>query len=238
MHLVSNIQTNLLRVQEHATQDRLKTGANGVAMAQHKASDWSETRPEWGLAKNASFIVAPRSLTKQTNLNGRCFLHSYDWEMDITGQALEGIMQGPMVVTQWINNHYYFATVDNDLFGSGSKITHNVTGSYGVVQGNGGDLKMGLPVQSLNETDDHMYHQPLRLSVVIKAPLARVIEILERNAHLQTLVENVWIYLLVMDPHDGNKVKRYTHNLNWVSFDSPLHKQPVPHKHPGLVEYK
>jgi len=235
--LVSNIKENLLRVQEHATQDRLNIGANGTALAQHKANNWSETRPEWGLAKNASFVVAPRSLTKQTNLNGRCFLHSYDWELDVTGQALEGIMQGPMVVTQWINNHYYFSTVDNDLFGSGSKITHNVTGSYGVVQGNGGDLKMGLPVQSLNETDDHMYHQPLRLSVIIKAPLARVIDILVRNPHLQTLVDNAWIYLLVMDPHDGDKMKRYTHQLNWVSFDHSIHAAPVAHKQVRAVTH-
>ncbi len=87
-------------------------------------------------------------------------------------------MQGPMVVTQWINNHYYFSTVDNDVFGGGSKITHNITGNFGVVQGNGGDLKMGLPLQSLNESDTEMYHQPLRLSVVIHAPLNRVSEII------------------------------------------------------------
>jgi uncharacterized protein YbcC (UPF0753/DUF2309 family) len=53
-------------------------------------------------------------------------------------------MQGPMVVTQWINNHYYFSTVDNAVFGGGSKITHNITGKFAVVQGNGGDIKMGF----------------------------------------------------------------------------------------------
>jgi uncharacterized protein YbcC (UPF0753/DUF2309 family) len=35
---------------------------------------------------------------------------------DKSGKALEAIMQGPMV-TQWINNHYYFSTVDNAVFG-------------------------------------------------------------------------------------------------------------------------
>jgi uncharacterized protein YbcC (UPF0753/DUF2309 family) len=48
-----------------------------------------------------------------------------------------------MVVTQWINNHY-FSTVDNEVFGGGSKITHNITGKFAVVQGNGGDIKMAL----------------------------------------------------------------------------------------------
>lgn len=79
------------------------------------------------------------------NLKGNCFLHSYDWELDTEGKALEGVVQGPMVVTQWINNHYYFSSVDNDNYGGGSKITHNVTGRFGVMQGNGGDLKRGLP---------------------------------------------------------------------------------------------
>jgi len=74
------------------------------------------------------------------NLDGRCFMHSYNWKLDTTGEALAGIMGGPMVVTQWINNHYYFSTVDNKTFGGGSKITHNITGQFSVVQGNGGDL--------------------------------------------------------------------------------------------------
>jgi uncharacterized protein YbcC (UPF0753/DUF2309 family) len=120
-----------------------------------------------------------------------------------------------MVVTQWINNHYYFSTVDNNKFGGGSKITHNITGRYGVVQGNGGDLKMGLPLQSLQDTDTSMYHEPLRLSVIIQAPLARVIDILERNAHLQTLLDNEWIYLVVMDPRDDFKMRTYEKGLSW-----------------------
>lgn len=86
-----------------------------------------------------------------------------------------------MVVTQWLNNHYYFSTVDNEVFGGGSKITHNITGKFGVVQGNGGDLKMGLPLQAVMESDLEMYHQPLRLSVLIQAPLSRVSAILARN---------------------------------------------------------
>ena len=51
------------------------------------------------------------------------------------------------ILTQWTNNHYYFSTVDNNTFGGGSKITYNVTGKFGVVQANGGNLKMGLPLQ-------------------------------------------------------------------------------------------
>jgi uncharacterized protein YbcC (UPF0753/DUF2309 family) len=53
-----------------------------------------------------------------------------------------------------------FSTVDN-AFWRGSKITHNITGKFAVVQGNGGDIKMGLPLQSVMESDLEMYHQPL-----------------------------------------------------------------------------
>ncbi|MBC5840833.1 DUF2309 domain-containing protein [Flavobacterium sp. F-380] len=213
---VQNLKLDLTRAQQSATQERLGTGNKSVALAQKKANDWSETRPEWGLAKNAAFIIGSRQLTKETNLEGRCFLHSYDWEMDTTGKALEGIMQGPMVVTQWINNHYYFSTVDNSVFGGGSKITHNVTGKFGVVEGNGGDLKMGLPLQSLMQSDIEMYHQPLRLSVVIHAPVSRVSEILLRNEHLQDLLNNEWIYLMVIDPLEGNEVYQYSEKGNWI----------------------
>lgn len=136
--------------------------------------------------------------------------------MDKEGKALEGIMQGPMVVTQWINNHYYFSTADNNTFGGGTKITQNITGKFGVLQGNGGDLKMGLPLQSVNKTDSEMYHQPLRLSVLIHAPLERVNNILLNNTHLKELLDNEWIYLMVKDANDNNKVKQYSKNMNWT----------------------
>jgi uncharacterized protein YbcC (UPF0753/DUF2309 family) len=147
--------------------------------------------------------------------------------MDASGTSLEGIMQGPMVVTQWINNHYYFATVDNEIFGGGSKITHNITGKFGVVQGNGGDIKMGLPLQSLMQTDKEMYHQPLRLSVCIQAPLSRVTDILSRNENLKRLLDNEWIYLMVMDPLQENTVLQYQKNLNWIPASKTFKEKKV-----------
>ena len=213
--LVNELKSNLLKAQKTAAKQRLQVSKNEIQTANNKANNWSETRPEWGLAKNAGLIVGSRELTKDKDLDGRCFLHSYDWEMDKTGAALQAIMQGPMVVTQWINNHYYFSTVDNNRFGGGSKITHNVTGKFGVVQGNGGDLKMGLPLQSVKKTDTEMNHQPLRLSVVIHAPLERVNTILLNNPHLRELLDNEWIYLMVKDANDKNIMKTYAKKMNW-----------------------
>lgn len=211
------LKKDLQKAQETATRERLGTSKNSISAAHKKSNNWSDTRPEWGLAKNAGFIIGPRSLTKNTNLSGNCFLHSYNWELDKNGKALEGIMQGPMVVTQWINNHYYFSTVDNEKFGGGSKITHNVTGKFGVIQGNGGDLKFGLPLQSVNESDEKMYHHPLRLSVMIQAPIENITGILLRNEHVKMLLDNEWIYLLVMDPTNKNKVSHYQPNMHWIA---------------------
>lgn len=212
---IEALKVDLLKAQKTATTDRLGSKGNSISNAEQKANNWGETRPEWGLAKNAGFIVGPRSLTKNTNLDSRCFLHSYEWELDPEGKALEGIMLGPMTVTQWINNHYYFSTVDNTVYGGGSKITHNITGKFGVVQGNGGDLKMGLPLQSLYGSDEEMYHQPLRLTVMIKAPISRVSDIIARNDGTKTLLDNEWIYLMVMDPTNDNEIFKYKKSIQW-----------------------
>jgi uncharacterized protein YbcC (UPF0753/DUF2309 family) len=62
-----------------------------------------------------------------------------------------------------------------------------------------------------------MYHQPLRLTTIINAPLERVATILKNNAHLQTLLDNEWMYLKVMDSSDSNKFKTYAKNTQWKS---------------------
>jgi uncharacterized protein YbcC (UPF0753/DUF2309 family) len=197
-----------------------------VAEIQRRAADWAETRPEWGLAGNAGFIVAPRRLTRSLNLNGRCFLHAYDWRTDEDGTALENIMTGPMVVGEWINTQYYFSTVDNAAYGSGSKVTQNVEGKIGVVQGNGGDLMSGLPLQSLRTDDVHVQHRPLRLLTLIQAPTDRVTAILDRQNTLAQLLDNEWMALAVMDPTEDNSILRYQPGGEWVPHESSA-SEPV-----------
>ena len=185
-----------------------------VRETERRAADWAETRPEWGLAGNASFVVGPRELTADLDLDGRAFLHSYDWQTDPDGDALEAILTGPMVVTQWINNQYYFATVDTSVYGSGSKITQNPVGNVGIVQGNGGDLMTGLPLQSLTNGADDPYHQPLRLSTVVHAPREQVESILAAHENLATLLDNGWLSLTVVDPQ-RDAAFEYTGELAW-----------------------
>lgn len=218
--LIQFLKEDLIEMQKSTINERLGLAENGLKESRKKSANWAETRPEWGLAGNAGFIIGPRNITKHINLESSCFLHSYDWKLDESGTSLETIMQGPMVVTQWINNHYYFSTVNNEAFGGGSKITHNVIGRFGVVQGNGGDLKFGLPLQSVNLADKEMFHQPLRLSVVIQAPLKRVAEILDRNSNLKSLLNNKWIYLVVMDPQANDDILIYANNGQWTSVET------------------
>jgi uncharacterized protein len=165
-----------------------------------RANDWAEVRPEWALANNAAFIVAPRSRSQHLNLAGRAFLHDYDCQQDSSLKLLELIMTAPMVVAHWINMQYHASTVDNARYGSGNKLLHNVVGGrLGVFEGNGGDLRIGLPWQSVHDGDKLM-HTPLRLSVFIEAPHASIQHIIDKHEVVRQLVENEWLHLFQIDP--------------------------------------
>jgi uncharacterized protein YbcC (UPF0753/DUF2309 family) len=180
-----------------------------------RARDWAETRPEWGLADNAAFIVAPRSRTRGLDLGGRCFLHDYDATADQDGAVLELIMTAPMVVTHWINLQYYASTVDPERFGSGNKVLHNVAcGRIGVFEGNTGDLRIGLSRQSLHD-GEHWRHTPLRLSVFIDASRDRIDRIIARHGTVRRLVDNRWLHLFRFA--DIGIERR--HAGRWVAWD-------------------
>ena len=166
---------------------------------QERANDWAQVRPEWGLADNAAFIVAPRARTIGMNLAGRSFLHDYDWRQDEGFGVLTLIMTAPMVVTNWINLQYHASVLDNRRYGSGNKLLHNVVGArLGVLEGNGGDLRIGLPMQSLHDGQS-LRHTPLRLSVFIEAPKDAIDSIIERHAVVRDLVGNGWLHLFRLD---------------------------------------
>jgi uncharacterized protein YbcC (UPF0753/DUF2309 family) len=179
-----------------------------------RANDWSEVRPEWALADCAAFVVGPRERTRGMNLAGRSFLHDYDWRGDETNGVLELIMTAPMVVTHWINMQYYTSTVDNRRYGSGNKVLHNVVGGrLGVFEGNGGDLRIGLPWQSIHD-GERLMHTPLRLSVFIEAPRERIDAVIAKHGIVRQLLEHGWLFLLRIEPGES-RIERYT-AAGWV----------------------
>jgi uncharacterized protein YbcC (UPF0753/DUF2309 family) len=166
---------------------------------ERQSNDWAQLRPEWGLANNAAFIVAPRYLSQNLDLQGRSFLHDYDWRKDSNFSTLELIITAPMVVTNWINLQYYACVTDNQKYGSGNKLLHNVVGgNMGVFEGNGGDLRIGLPFQSVHD-GKQWRHQPLRLSVYLAAPRQAIAEIISRHKHIADLISNHWLYVFQLD---------------------------------------
>jgi uncharacterized protein YbcC (UPF0753/DUF2309 family) len=183
-----------------------------------RSRDWAEVRPEWALAGCQAFIAAPRSRTKGRNLEGRAFLHDYDWQQDKGFGVLELIMTAPVVVASWISLQYYGSTVAPQFFGSGNKLLHNVVGGIGVVEGNGGLLRAGLPWQSVHDGVRYI-HDPLRLSVCIEAPVEAMSDILARHDGVRALFDNKWLHLFAMDAN-GRLSRRYIGGLNWQAAEA------------------
>jgi uncharacterized protein YbcC (UPF0753/DUF2309 family) len=178
-----------------------------------RSKDWSEVRPEWGLAGCAAYVIAPRSRTAGVDLGGRAFLNCYDWQRDDGFATLESIMTGPMIVGTWINLQYYGAAVDNRVFGSGNKTIHNVVSRLGVLEGSSGDLRSGLPWQSIHD-GVRLIHEPLRLSVFIAAPVDAINAIIAKHEPVRHLFDHGWAHLFAMGatPHS---LQRYAGNLKW-----------------------
>ena len=227
-------QQQVLRLQKDlglAQQANLKVRAQNFEDTEarsllRKSQDWAELRPEWGLAGNAAFVVAPRELTRDLNLRGRCFLHSYDWQQDPESSSLEVILTAPLVVAQWINSQYYFSTVDPVAFGSGNKFTHNVVGKIGVMQGNASDLMHGLPLQSVMASDGELYHQPLRLMALVVAPRENVQALVEKHAILQRMFFGGWVTIRVQDPESGQLSELQT-NGEWKAVEAEPIKEAI-----------
>lgn len=180
---------------------RLATSDPSALVA--RSRDWAEVRPEWGLAGNAAFIVAPRRRTQGLDLGGRTFLHSYEHARDTDLAVLELVMTAPMVVANWINLQYFASAADNAALGSGDKTLHNVVGGLGVLEGNGGDLRVGLPWQSVHD-GANLAHQPLRLLVVIEAPRESIDRVIAKHKLVSDLVIGEWLHVVSLDgatPH-------------------------------------
>ena len=194
------------------------TAHKAASHVRRRSVDWSQVRPEWGLSGNTAFIVGRRDLTKGLNLEGRVFLHSYDYREDPSNRLLEVLLTAPQVVAQWINMEHYFSAADNEVYGSGSKIYHNVVGRIGIMSGPWSDLRLGLARQTVMN-GDVPYHEPMRLLTIVEAPRERIEKLIARHEVLRHFYHNEWVHLVALDPNDGVWY-RYRPTGEWT----PIHE--------------
>jgi len=200
---------------------------------EERSEHLAEPRPEYGHCTNAFCIVGRRSLTRGLFLDRRAFLSSYHAAQDSGGQSLAAVMGAVVPVCAGISLEYYFSFVDNDRYGCGTKLPHNVAGLVGVMDGHASDLRTGLPWQMVE------IHEPMRMLFVVEAPLERLEKVIEANAGLKRLVENRWIRVAAIDPDSGAiHVRRAA---GFEPFDQTLARLPValssPEWYGGRIEH-
>lgn len=176
-----------------------------------RAADPAQARPELGHATNAAAFIGRRALSRGLFLDRRVFLISYDPLPDDDGRIVESILLAAGPVGAGIALEYYFSTVDNERFGCGSKVTHNLTGLFGVMDGADSDLRTGLPWQMVE------IHEPMRLLVVVEQAPALLSAIVARQPALQELVGNAWIQLAAVDPVSG-EIFRHCPRRGWLPW--------------------
>ncbi len=196
-----------------------RTGRRLVRHIAARARDFSQVRPELGHATNAAAIIGRRSLSQGALFDRRVFLISYDPGQDPDGTVLEAILLAAGPVGAGISLEYYFSTVNNERYGCGSKVTHNVTGLLGVMQGGSDDLRTGLPRQMIE------IHEAMRLQVLVEATPEVLTNIYQRQPPLQELIGNGWILLSAMHPHSG-EISVFKPGQGFVSWQGGV--QPLP----------
>ncbi len=185
------------RCRRLASAPRQPTPKEALAHIEERAADFSQARPELGHATNAAAVIGRRSLTQGAFFDRRVFLISYDPTQDPEGKILEGILLAVGPVGAGINLEYYFSTVNNERLGCGSKIPHNVTGFFGVMEGASSDLRTGLPQQMVE------IHEAMRLQLLVEAKTSVLERIYADQESLRELIAGGWIHLSTKDPDSG-----------------------------------
>ncbi len=173
----------------------LKLGVSrALRHAEERAVDLAQPRPEYGHATNAVCIVGRRERTRGLFLDRRAFLVSYDPTSDEQGGLLADLLLSVGPVGAGINLEYYFSFVDPVGYGCGTKLPHNITGLFGVMDGHASDLRTGLPWQMVE------IHEPVRLLLIVETEVETLAKILKTHPALDHLVRNRWIQLVAWSP--------------------------------------
>ena len=186
---------------------------------EERSEHLAEPRPEYGHCTNAVCVVGRRGLTRGVFMDRRAFLASYDANQDHDNQSLAQLLAAVVPVCAGINLEYYFSFVDNDRYGCGTKLPHNVTGLVGVMDGHASDLRTGLPWQMVE------IHEPVRMLFVVETTPERLTRVINGNAALAELVNNRWIRVATIDPASSQiHVRR---NSGFEEFDESVERLPV-----------
>ncbi len=164
---------------------------------EERAEHLAEPRPEYGHCTNAVCIVGRREITRGLFFDRRAFLVSYDATVDPKNESLARVLGAVIPVCGGINLEYYFSFVDNERYGCGTKLPHNITGLLGVMNGYESDLRTGLPWQMVE------IHEPVRILFVVETKPERVLSVIHSNPILAEFLDKQWIRLSTVDPDDG-----------------------------------
>lgn len=208
------------RCRRFASAGRPRSGSAAIRHVENRAQDLSQVRPEFGHATNAAAFIGRRSATQGAFFDRRLFLISYDPTQDPEGSILENILLTAGPVGAGINLEYYFSSVNNERLGCGTKIPHNVTGLFGVMEGTGSDLRTGLPLQMVE------IHEAMRLQVVVEAKTAILEKIYQRQPALQELIGGGWIHVCAQDPDTGD-ISIFQRSVGFVAWQAQNTELPL-----------
>lgn len=208
------------RCRRLASAPRRPTLKQALAHMVGRARDMSQARPELGHATNACALIGRRSVARGAFFDRRMFLISYDPTQDGDGTIIERLLLANGPVGAGISLEYYFSTVNNDRFGCGTKVVHNVTGFLGVMEGTSSDLRTGLPRQMIE------IHEAMRLLVIVEQKIDVLTAIYQRQPAIQELVGNAWIQLAAIEP-DGDAIHVFRPGVGWEPWRRPLPDLPT-----------
>ena len=180
----------------------------------NRAADISQVRPELGHATNACAFIGRRSFSRGAFFDRRAFLISYDPTQDPDGAVLERHLVINGAVGAGISLEYYFSASNDEGYGCGSKVTHNVTGMLGVLEGTSSDLRTGLPRQMVE------IHEAMRLLVVVEQTTELLTAIYQRQPAVAELVGGAWVQLAALDP-ETRALSPFECGTGWVPWQPP-----------------
>lgn len=210
--LLAQVKQDFVRATKENAFERCRrfaqAGIKSVEQAAEEALARSymlaEARPEYGHATNAICIVGPRDVSKGLFFDRRSFLVSYDSSIDTDSTILLGILRAVVPVCGGINLEYLFSAMDNEVYGAGTKLPHNIVSLVGIMNGTSSDLRTGLPTQMIE------IHEPVRQLLVVVATKEQLEKVISTDAMIARNFAGGWMRVALFEPHSGLLLWRTT----------------------------